>query len=114
MGGEDIGRSDNLERGVEIQFLIGHFSANPLEREKGRVPFIHVEDFRLEPERVERFHAADPEHDFLAHSHLLIAAIELGRNQPIFGIVFRNVGVEQEQVDSADLELPKLRQNFAV
>src|SRR6266446_2691556 len=29
VSGEDIGRSDNLERGVEVQFLIGHFSANP-------------------------------------------------------------------------------------
>ena len=114
MGGKNVGRGDDLERGIKIQFLIDHFAANPLKREKGRVAFIHMENFRLDTERVERLDAADPEHDFLTHSHLLIAAVKLGRDQSVFGIIFRNIGVEQEQIDSANLELPNLRQHFAV
>src|SRR4029077_5206109 len=48
------------------------------------------------------------------HPHFLVTAIKLGGDEPIFGIVFRNVGVEQKQIDSADCQLPDFGKHFAV
>src|ERR1700693_477468 len=76
--------------------------------------FVHVKTLRLDPERIERPHAADSEHDLLTHSHFLIAAIELGSDETIFGVVFRRVGVEKKQADPPDLKLPDFRKDLAV
>ena len=71
--------------------------------------FVHVEDFRLDPERVERIDAANTEHDLLAHSHFEVAAVKLGGDESIFRVVLRNVGVEQVKFDAPDMELPNAR-----
>src|SRR4029453_4668182 len=60
------------------------------------------------------FHAADPEHDFLAHPHFLIAAVKLGGDEAVFGVVFQNVGVEQKEIDSANVQLPDFREDLAI
>ena len=72
---------------------------NAFEREKSRVAFVHVEHFRVDAERAERFHSADAEHDLLAHPHFQIAAVKLRRDQTIFGVVLRRVGIEQIKID---------------
>ena len=87
--GEDIGRGDDLQRGIKIEFFLDDVEADPLEREEGRVPFVHVEDARVDPERVERFHAADAEDDLLAHPHFQIAAVKFRGDQSIFRRVLR-------------------------
>src|SRR6266404_7823047 len=112
--GENVCRRDDLKRGIEIEFLLRDFSANALEREKRGVPFVHVENLRIDIHRLERFHAADPEHDFLTHPHFLIAAVKFGGDQSVFGVVLRNVSIEQEQIDSADVELTDFREHFAI
>ena len=89
VGCENVGRRDDLQRRIKIEFLVDNSSADPFQREKRRVAFVHVEDFRLDPKRVERFDPADPEHDLLAHPHFLIAAVKLRGDQAIFGVVFR-------------------------
>ena len=76
--------------------------------------FVHVKHVRLDAERAERFHAADAEHDFLAHAHLEIAAIKLRGDQAVFGVVFRNIGIEQVEIDAADVQFPDLGENFAI
>ena len=66
------------------------------------------------PSARERLYAANAEHDLLTHPHLLVAAVKLGGNQSVFGVVFRNVGVEQVNVDAADAQFPNLGEDFAI
>ena len=114
MGGENIRRRHDLQRRIKFEFFLHDFAANALQREKGRMAFVHMENFRIDPERFERFYTANAEHDFLPHPHFLVTAIKLGGDEPIFGIVFWNVGVEQKQIDSADWQLPDFGKHFAV
>ena len=73
-----------------------------------------MKHFRLDAERAQGFHAADAEHDLLPHSHFQIAAVKLGRNQSIFGVVLRRVGVEQIKIHAADVQLPNFREHLPI
>src|SRR5439155_22232837 len=73
---------------------------------------VHVKNVRLDTERGECFDAANSKHDFLAHSHLQVAAIKLGSNQSVLCAVFRNIGVEQVDVYSSDAQFPNPCKNF--
>ncbi len=53
--GEDIRRRDNLQRGIEIEFLLDHDEANPFEREESRVAFVHVKHFRVDSSALSAF-----------------------------------------------------------
>src|SRR6266705_5315893 len=114
MRAENVRRGHDLERRIKLEFFLNDLPANALQREKRRVALVHVENFRVDLQRFQSFHAANAEHDFLAHPHFLIAAVKLGRDQAIFGVVFGNVGVEEEEIDPADRQLPNLGEDFAV
>ena len=66
------------------------------------------------PSAVKRFHAADAEHDLLAHPHLEVAAIKLSSNQSVLGAVFRDVGIEEIETYPANAQFPKSGKNFAI
>ncbi len=76
--------------------------------------FVHVKNFRLDPERVQRIDAADAEYDLLSHSHFEIAAVKLRRDKPISRVVLRNIGVEQIKLNAPDVKFPKAGVNIAV
>src|SRR3954451_2743248 len=76
--------------------------------------FVHVEHVRLDAERGESFHAADSEHDFLAHTHLEIAAVKLCCDASVLRVVLRNVRVEQIDVDPTDAQFPNPGENFSI
>ena len=59
------------------------------------MPLVHMKHGRLNAERGQRFHAANPQHDFLAHPHLEVAAVKFGSNQSVLGAVFRNIAIEK-------------------
>ncbi len=78
------------------------------------MPLVEVEHARDHPQRAQRPHAADPEHDLLAQ-----AAIRLGHVQAIgdgaqVGRIGFEVGVEQEQRHAADLRPPDADPHLAV
>src|ERR1043166_5003033 len=114
MSGENVCRSDNLKSGIKIQLSLDDVESNTFEREEGGVSFVHVEHLRVDPERDQRFHATDPEHNLLTHSPLEVAAIKFCGDQTVLGVVLGNVGVEQVKTDPANLELPNLGENFAI
>ena len=114
VGGENIGRSGHLKCGIEIELLLRDEPPNPLEPEEGGVSFVHVKDFRLDPESVKGVDAANPEHDLLAHSHFEVAAVKLGGDATIFRIVLGDIGVEQVKFHPPDVKFPKARVNVAV
>src|SRR5439155_8039267 len=97
---ENISCRDHLKCGIKIELLLNDIETNAFECQKCRVPFVHVKNIRLDAERGERFDATNSEHDFLAHAHLQVAAIELGSNQSVLCAVFRDIGIEKIQTHS--------------
>ena len=78
------------------------------------MPLIHVKHVWLDPQRGESFHAADPEHDFLAHAHLEITAVKLSGDSPVLDAVLRNVSVEQIDVHPPNAQFPNPGENFSI
>ncbi len=104
---EDVVDACGFERLLESQLLTLDEESNALDGEKGRVPLVHVEDGGLVAKGFERAHAADAEHDFLPDARVVVAAVELARDGAVFlALVERGVGVEQQQLDAADLHHP--------
>ena len=114
MGGEDVRGRDELERRIKIEPFLRDMKADALEREKGRMAFVHVKHFGVNPERGQNFDPADAKHDLLPHPHFEIAAVKLGGDAPIFRGVLGNVGIEKVKAHSPDVELPDLGKNFAI
>src|SRR4029453_7434563 len=99
---------------VKIEFLLRDEPPNPFEPEKRGMPFVHMENLGLDSERVQGVYPTDAEHNFLAHSHFQVASVKLGGDETIFGVVFRDIGIEQIKADTADTQLPDLGINIAV
>src|SRR5258708_6397087 len=76
--------------------------------------FVHVEHVGLDPERGESFHAAYPEHDFLAHAHLEIATIKLRGDASVLRVILGNVGIEEVDVHAPDAQFPNPGENFPI
>src|SRR6266480_4174433 len=114
MRSENIGRRYDLKCRIKIELLFHDIETNALERQERRMPFVHVKHVRLNSERSERFHSANPEHDLLTHAHLKVAAVKLGSNQSILGFVFRNIGIEEVDVYPSDAQFPNPGKNVPV
>src|SRR5436190_4291151 len=84
VGRKDVGRRHDLQRGIEIKFLLHHLQPNAFERQESRMAFVHVKNLRLDSKSRERFYPADAKDNLLANSHLEVAPIKLGRYPPIF------------------------------
>ena len=76
--------------------------------------FVHVKDFRLDSESGERFHSADAENDLLPDPHFEITAVKFGRDEPVFRLVLRDIGVEQVEADTPHAQFPNLRPHLAI
>src|SRR6476620_3067976 len=76
--------------------------------------FVHVEHVGLNSERGESFYAANPEHDFLAHAHLEIAAVKFRSDASVLRVVLRNVGIEEIDVYTTDAQFPNPGENFSI
>ena len=102
-----------MQCGIKIEFVFDDIEADALERKERGVSFVHVKNFRINAERGEGFDAANPEHHLLPNPHFEIAAVKLGGDKPILGVVFGNVGIEKVKSDAADVQLPNFREDFA-
>ncbi len=87
--------------------------ARTLQHLERGVPLVDVPDGRLVPERDERAHAADAEHDFLLEARLAVAAVEPVRDAAVGVAVVRDVGVEHVEPHVPDLRLPDLDAHHA-
>ena len=70
--------------------------------------FVDVPDGGLQVHRGERAHAADAEHQLLLQARAAIAAVQAVRDGAVALVVFRHVGIQQEQAHMADARLPHL------
>jgi hypothetical protein len=83
-----------------------HPLARALERQERDVALVHVPHRGVDPERPQRPHSADPEHDLLAQPHLAPAHVEHAGDRAVRGVVERDVGVEHQHRHQPDLHLP--------
>ena len=75
VGGEDGGGLDVRDRVVGRHAVLDE-RADALDREEGGVALVHVEDVRVDAERLERTDAADAEQQLLADAVLAVAGVE--------------------------------------
>ena len=105
---------DGLERVLERAAGRLALGARQLQARERRVALVEVHDAGIDPERVQRAHAADPEHRVLAEPHAGIADVQPRRDPAVGQVVLRPVGVEQQQRHAADVDAPDLRDHLAV
>ena len=113
VGGEDGARAHRLEGRVEVQAPHDEL-AHALESEESGVTLIGVEDLgggmpgdlAVAPQGT---HTADAEEHLLCETVLPPAAVEPIGDVTIGWIVLLDIGVEEEQVDAADVSDPDTR-----
>ena len=105
-GEHGIGRH-RLQRGMERETAL-HLAPYPFQHQEGGMAFVDVIGGGLDPQLLQRAHAADAEHDLLLNACVLVAAVELVRDIAVFDAVDGQVGVEQAQADMADMRFPDL------
>ena len=81
-----------------------HLPSDQFQRRGGRVTFVHVDDARLDTQRLEQLHAADAQQRVLRQPDLPVALVETGRDETLLRRVLRQVGVEQEERCLADIQ----------
>ena len=108
VGGEDIARGAGFARLGKGEVLFLHEGADALERQEGRVAFVHVADAGLDAQGVEGPEPANAEQDLLADAHFPVAAVEVGGDLPVLGAVDFQVGVQQVERHAAHLGGPDL------
>ena len=106
IGGEDVAGADDLLGLAEPDAAFLHQEPNTFQGQEGGMPLVHVAHVGEDPQGAQGANAADPQQDLLQYAHLLIAAVELGRDQAIIGAVFLQVGVQQVERHPADLHPP--------
>ena len=103
---EHRARAHDLERMLGVDAVL-HQHAHALHREQAGVALVHVEDGGLDAAGGERLDAADAEQDLLAQAVLAVAAVEAVGDRALGRRVGLHVGVEQQQLDPADVDAPE-------
>src|SRR5208337_799918 len=112
--GKDQTRRRQLARLGETKLILVHQTCDVFQRQKGRMPFVHVINGGMKPQRLQGAISADAEHDLLPDAHLPIAAIKLVGDMAIVRMrVERNVGIQQVERNPPDVHPPYLRINRA-
>ncbi len=117
--GEHGAAAGHLERGVEVQALLGGELADPLDAEEAGVALVGVEHLgrRVAGDPAvgaDRADTADAEQQFLEQPVLRRTAVQPVGHLTLGGVVLLHVGVEHQQRHPADLGDPDLRVQLAV
>lgn len=110
VGGEHRAGPDRLQRGREVQPLVGEFG-DPLQTEEPGVPLVGVKHLGLRVPgqaavRPDRPHTSYTEQHLLEQPVFAAAAVEPVGDPAFADAVLLDVGVEHEQRDAADLGQP--------
>ena len=111
MGGEDDFAGNLAGGGVEVEPFFFHAGADGLKNGEAAVAFIEMQHAGRDAHGLERAEPANAEEKFLANAGARVAAVEARSGFEIFGGVAGNVGVEEEEIAAADLDLPDLGTN---
>ena len=114
MRGENVVGTAGFKGFVETESLFFDQKAHAFDRQERRVAFIHVPHGGLQAETMERPQAADSQHDFLADASHCVAAVQLGGDLAVLGvIVFGDVRIQQVQLHTPDIDAPDLDEDRA-
>ena len=99
------------QRGIEVEMIGGHELADALQSEETRVALVHMEDVRGGPgfdgcECADGPDTADTGEKFLFDAVLLVTAVQPVGHIAQIVVVLRDVRIEKQQRDSADLGHP--------
>ena len=92
-------------RVLEVAGAVGR----ELDRRERRVALVQVDHARIDPERPQRAHAADPEQRVLGEPDVPVAFVQPARDPALERAVGRDVRVEQEQRHAPDVDPPDPR-----
>ncbi len=106
--GEDRVLGDFAQGVVEAQAVVVHPLANRFERGERAVPFVQVIDARRDAQRPQRSHAADAEHQLLANSRAMVAAVQPAGQLAIFRAVSSTSQSSRYKLHAADVHQPDL------
>ena len=114
VGGEHGAGPHDRQRGVEVQSRVGDQLTDAFGAEEPGVPLVHVEHLgRGQPldggESANRPHPADAGQDLLLDAVFLVAAVQPVGDAAQVVLVFRDVGIQQQQRNPADLRDPDPR-----
>src|SRR6185295_19396256 len=105
--GEEISGAGRGERDLERLPSLFHEAASALQHRARRVSFIEMTHFRRDPQRTQQPPSAHPQQQLLLEAQLRPAAIEFAGDSPMNRVVGRVVAIQQVELDSADLHLPR-------
>src|SRR5262249_46689608 len=88
-------------------------NANSLQPAESGVPLVHVTHGRSFPQSAECPDAANPQYHLLANPHVIVTAVELRGDVPIFRGIFRDVRVQEIEWNPSDLNAPDTGPNFS-
>ena len=113
-----VGSEDNLARDpghslLETQPFFLHAAANGFQHRETAVSFVEVQHARRDPHRTKCAVPADAEHQFLTDTDPAIAAIEPRSQFPVFRCIAFHVGVQQQQIATANLHPPDFSAKYA-
>ena len=100
------------ERIVEAR-AVGHRLRSELETGERGMALVQVEDGRLDPERLQRPDAADPEQRVLREPDRAVALVEPRRRPAAGGVVLGQLGVDQVERHAAHVDAPDLEPGLA-
>ncbi len=111
VGGEDDFAWNLAGSGVEVEPFFFHARADGLKDGEAAVAFVEMQDAGRDAHGLERAESANAEKQFLANAGAGVAAVEARSGVEVLRGVAGNVGVEQEEIAAADLDLPDLGAN---
>ncbi len=103
---ENGGARDDFQCNVQADFFLFNDLCQAFQARKGTMPFIHVNDFGLDPHRLQGAHAADSQQHLLGQPDLGFGRVKPRRDLPVLRRVFQNIGVEQEKGYATDENSP--------
>jgi len=101
MSREDDGGGSGFASLAEGEAVFDHPSSQIFKRCESAVSFVEVHNGRFDIEGLQGAHAADSEEQFLADAGFQSGGIQSGGQQAVCGVVFREVGIEQEELAAA-------------
>ena len=114
VGGENGGAAGHFVGGLEVEALDFGQELQPGEAEKGGMALVEVADIGFQPHCDEGAEATDGEEEFLADPVFMSPTVKPGGDFEEFRRVFGDIGVQQNQGDAADLEIPDAGMQFAL
>ena len=110
---EGTARSCIAQSFVERKAVFLHPLTNDFQWSKRRVPLIHVNHIRQNPQCLESFDSANTQQQFLTNAGPLIATIQPRSQRSISVTVQRDIGIQQIQVNSSNIQMQYASMNWA-